>query len=146
MHRGNSGTGLAIVLQQITRVTQRASRTNRLLKAGNNKRRQTQKQEEKKTMLKRFLSISLLLAVIAAFTIPAFAEDVKAPAPEKQVAAHLQNVLRDPPVLLIICTRSANAQNAIHSDPDKVAAVDGMPCLHACFANNLITGQRRITS
>ena len=38
-------------------------------------------------MLKRFLSISLLLAVIAAFTIPAFAEEVKAPAPEKQVAA-----------------------------------------------------------
>ncbi|MCX5897985.1 MAG: hypothetical protein NTY29_07310 [Proteobacteria bacterium] len=38
-------------------------------------------------MLKRFLSISVLLAVIAAFTIPAFAEDVKAPAPEKQVAA-----------------------------------------------------------
>jgi hypothetical protein len=57
--------------------------------AGNNKRRQTHKQEEKKTMLKRFLSISLLLAVIAAFTIPAFAEEIPAaaPAPEKQVAA-----------------------------------------------------------
>ena len=39
-------------------------------------------------MLKRFLSISLLLAVISAFTIPAFAEEtpVAAPAPEKQAA------------------------------------------------------------
>ena len=40
-------------------------------------------------MLKRFLSISLLLAVIAAITIPAFAGETPAaaPVPEKQVAA-----------------------------------------------------------
>jgi hypothetical protein len=42
-------------------------------------------------MLKRLLSISFALAVISAFTIPAFAEEtpaaVAAPAPEKQAAA-----------------------------------------------------------
>jgi hypothetical protein len=42
-------------------------------------------------MLKRFLSISLALAVISAFTIPAFAGEtpaaVAAPAPDKQAAA-----------------------------------------------------------
>ena len=58
-----------------------------VLKSGITNTGKHNKSEEEKTMLKRFLSISLLLAVIAAFTIPAFAEEVKAPAPEKQVAA-----------------------------------------------------------
>jgi Cu/Ag efflux protein CusF len=60
-----------------------------VLKSGITNTGKHNKSEEKKTMLKRFLSISLLLAVIAAFTIPAFAAETPAaaPAPEKQVAA-----------------------------------------------------------
>jgi len=37
-------------------------------------------------MLKRFMNISLLLAVLSAFTIQAFAAEAQAPVPEKQEA------------------------------------------------------------
>jgi Cu/Ag efflux protein CusF len=38
-------------------------------------------------MLKRFVNISLLLAVLSAFTIPAFAAEAQVQQPEKQAAA-----------------------------------------------------------
>lgn len=43
-------------------------------------------------MLKRFLSISLLLAVLSLFTIPAFAAEAQPPVPEKQVATKASTV------------------------------------------------------